>query len=106
MSVENIQIYQIRKDLDDHKREQDAKFERLAIMVEENTLATKAIAQAVEKHAANTAGVVQLYQDLQAGGRWVRRFKTFLAWLTALGTVGSFIAVCLTYVVDKLGLSP
>lgn len=107
----DVQLYELSKDFqhhkeafEEHKAAQDAKFDRLAGMVEENTEATRRIAEAVEKQVASTAGVVRLYEELQAGGRWVRRLKTFVAWLSGVGVAGSFVAVCITYIAEKLGI--
>lgn len=93
---------QHKEDFEQHKIEQDHRWDQLALMVENNTKATGRIADAVEKQAENTAGIVQLYQDLQGAARLGEGLKKFLAWLITVGTASAVVAASITYVLDYL----
>lgn len=97
---------QHKEDFELHKIEQDHRWDQLALMVESNTEATSRIADAVEKQAESTAGIVQLYKDLQGAARVGVGLKKFLAWLVALGTAGAAIAAAITYVLNSFTAGP
>lgn len=95
------QLIELRQDFEQHKEEQEHRWEQLAEMVEQNTRATERIAEAVEKQAESTAGVVQLYTDFRGAARIGVGLQKFLAWLIALGTFGAAVAAAITYIIDK-----
>lgn len=97
------QLTELRVDFDQHKDEQERRWGQLAAMVEENTEAVKRIADAVECQAESTAGIVQLYQDLQGAARIGVGLRKFMTWLVGLGSAGIAIAAAISYVLKKFG---
>lgn len=95
------QLLELRKDFDHHLVEEELRWSHLADMVEKNTQATERIAEAVERQAESTAGVVQLYTDFRGAAHIGVGLQKFLAWLIALGTFGAAVAAAITYVLDK-----
>lgn len=92
---------QHKADFEEHKALQERRWEQLAAMVEKNTTATERIAEAVEKQAESTAGVVELYRDFQGAARVGVGLRKFIAWVAALGTAGAAVAAAVLYVLDK-----
>ena len=96
------QLVELCEDFEQHKALQEHRWEQLAAMVGENTAATERIAEAVEKQAESTAGVVQLYRDFQGAARVGMGLRRFLVWVAALGTAGAAVAATILYVLDKI----
>jgi len=97
------QLWGLRRDFDEHKRLQDARWADMQRSVEMNAEANKQIAKSLEHLAANTEGVVQLYSDWQAAQRLGKGVRRFLAWLGGLGATGAAIAAALSHGIERLG---
>lgn len=95
----DAELVQLRKDFDEHKKEQYRKWSDLAETVEQNTKATERLAESVE-------GVVRLYADIQSTVRVGTGVQRFLTWLLKLGAAGAAIAAGLLYVLNKFGATP
>ena len=85
-----------------HVVEEERKWGQLATMVHENTQATERIAEAIEKQAASTEGVVQLYRDAQGTIRTGRGVTRFTLWLASLGAVGAAVAAVINWLSARL----
>ena len=96
----DVELTRLREEFESHRD----RWEQLALMVEQNTEATRAVAVSVESIARSTEGVVQLYRDFQGAARVGLGVRRFIAWLIALGAGGATIAAALMYFMDKLGL--
>lgn len=95
-----------KDDFKQHKAEQDERWSQLAGVVESNTAAVQQIAEAVSKQAESTAGIVQIYHDLQGAARIGGGVRRFLIWLGSLGAGGIAVAAALTYILDYFTAGP
>lgn len=86
---------------DEHVVEEHARWGNLADMVRQNTIATERLAVAIERQAESTAGVLQLYADMQSTKRIGGAAGRFLVWLAATGAAGSAIVGGLLWLVNR-----
>ena len=91
----------LRDEFEMYKLEQNQRFERIEHVIESNTVAVERLANAVEAQANSTAGIVQLYSDLQGAARLGNGLQRFMGRLAALGTAGAALAAAVLYVIDK-----
>ena len=96
-------VVELRRDLEDHKAEQERRWDELRGIVQRNSESTERLAASVEQIAQNTQGVVQLYQDFRGAARIGVGFQKLMRWTAGLGTAGVAIAAGLTYIAEKLG---
>jgi len=94
MRFSDEQLRQLKQDFEEYKQVQDHRWLQLAEMVEQNTEATKRIAESTE-------AVVRIYQDVQGAARIGRGVGKFTAWLAGLGAAGAAVAAGVAWVVDK-----
>jgi len=99
------QLTELRQDFEQHKEEQERRWGELAEMVKKNTMATERIAEAVEKQAESTAGLVQLYTDFKGAARIGAGVQKFLIKLAATGSAGVAVGAGIAYLIDKLSPS-
>jgi len=100
----DVELTRLREEFESHRDRQEQRWEQLALMVEQNTEATRAVAISVKSIARSTEGVVQLYRDFQGAARVGIGVRRFIAWLLALGAGGAAIAAGIMYVLGKLGI--
>jgi len=100
----DVELTRLREEFESHRDRQEDRWEQLALMVEQNTEATRAVALSIESIALSTEGVVKLYRDFQGAARVGLGVRRFIAWLIALGAGGATIAAAILYFMDKLGL--
>lgn len=100
----DVELTRLREEFESHRDRQEERWGQLALMVEQNTEATRAVAVSVESIARSTDGVVQLYRDFQGAARVGIGVRRCIAWLIALGTGGAAIAAAIMYFLDKLGI--
>lgn len=96
------QLLQLRRDFDNHVEEEETRWRQLTTAVEDNTKMVTRIAEAVEKQAESTAGIVQVHNDVLAAMRLGAGLRKLLTHVASLGAVGAAIAASAVYVIDKL----
>lgn len=100
------ELIQLRKDFEQHEREQETSLGLLADMVRENTKAVDRIAEAVKEQTESTAGVVQLYNDIKGSARVGMGVQKFIAWLASLGVIGAALGAAVLYLLDHFAPPP
>lgn len=87
---------------DEHERRETETFGRILKAQEQNTVVIGELTGQVTALVENTAGVVQLHQDLQGTARLGKKFQNFMIWLLKWGAIGAGIAAGLMWVIEKL----
>lgn len=100
------QLIQLREEFEQHKEEQERcweqqerRWEQLAVMVEQNTQTTRELAESVQAVAQSTAGVVKVYDDLNAAARVGGAVQRFIVWVAKWGTIGTGLAFGLQWII-------
>ena len=100
------ELVMLREEFEHHKLEQERYWEwqeerwmQLADMVEQNTQTTRDLAESVQSIAESTAGVVRLYEDVNAAARIGGGVQRFVLWVGKWGTIGAAIAYGVSWVV-------
>lgn len=100
------QLVQLREEFEQHKEEQaqcweqqEQRWEQLAIMVEQNTQTTRELAESVRVVAESTAGIVRIYEDVNAAARVGGALQRFILWIAKWGTIGTGLALGLQWIV-------
>ena len=86
-------LEQLRADFEEHRKENQQAMRDLIAATQANT-------EAVQKIAESTAGVVQLYADIQGAARVGIALQNFTIWLAKWGVVGASAATVLNYGYD------
>lgn len=95
----DAELIELRREFEEHREEQEEKWEQMALMVEANTQTTREIAESVKTVAESTAGVVKLYEDVHAAARVGAAVQRFIVWVAKWGTLGAGMAYGLSWVV-------
>lgn len=93
--MSDTELAKLREEFEQHKREQERRWEQLAAMVEKNTRAT-------ERLAKSTEGVVRLYSDIQGAARVGVSVRKLMTWLISLGAGGAALASAILYILEKV----
>ena len=100
-------LKQLRQDFEEHREEGNAKWacileatERNCTALEKMTVSAELNNAALEELTKNTAGVVQVYSDLQGAARVGIALQKAVVWLSKWGVLGSIAAAALTFLVD------
>lgn len=92
-----------RATFDEHVKSMDQRFCALSEQMACNTEAVTRLAESVDRHAKNSAGVIELYNDFQGTIRMGTRLQAFIKWLLGFGVVGAGVAWLVENVLPKAG---
>lgn len=92
MRFSDSQLVQLRQDFDEHKADNEARWERQEARWEEMLEMVGANTRATTSLAESTRGVVQLYADVQGTVRIGAAVQRFCGWALRWGSVGVVIA--------------
>lgn len=93
------ELAKLRADFEQHVAEGNERWDRLVRLVEQNTEATRSLADSVK-------GVVDLYEDVRAAARVGGSIQRFMLWLVKWGAVGTGLAAWLAWLLDLFPPSP
>lgn len=113
MRFSDQELIRLREEFEQHQKAfarhqdvQNARWEQLAVMVEQNTGTTREIAESVKVLAESTAGVVRLYQDVQGAARVGVGVQKFVVWVAKWGTIGVGAAIGLRWLIEQFTPPP
>lgn len=92
MRFSDSELFKLRAEFEQHQILQEARWEKLAVMVEQSNTATRELAESVRSIADSTSGIVRVYEDVQGAARVGRAVQAFLLWLAKWGTIGVALA--------------
>ena len=86
-------VEHLAQEFEQFKNEDARRWDRLIKSQEDNTEAIKDLTQ-------QTAGVVQLYNDVRGASRLGAAVQAFTVWLAKLGFIGGVLAALINYALD------
>lgn len=94
------ELVQLRKDLMNHKLLQEERYDQQQEQLGSILNAVESNTKSVSDLAKSTAGVVQLYEDIQGAARVGVSIQNFCLWLAKWGAIGTGLTAAIFYVID------